>query len=419
MTTPDTSRQPVSSGTQTAIAFQGVREEFGNGANATLAIESVDLDIAEREFVSLIGPSGCGKSTLLRLAADLIEPSGGSVLVNNKTPRQARLDRDYGFIFQAPTLFDWRTVWKNVALPLEIMKITGMSRETKDEEIERLLNMVGLEGFESHHPYQLSGGMQQRVSLARALVFRPSILLMDEPFGALDEITRDRMNLELHRIWEETNTTILFVEDFGRLIRQGRNTLGVAGRGLLLGGGIGVGLAAITFRTRWMAEGIGIYAAVLKAVPVISLAPLTVVWFGIEAGSKIATVSIATAPILFTYTLIGLRSADANAQELMRSYAAGHFRTFWNLHVPYALPFFFSGLKIAVTIAMIVAIISEYFGGSFENLGGYIRNEANNVHTVEVWTAIVMACLLGISQYMIVAGIDRYVLRWHPSKRGN
>ncbi|MXX47666.1 MAG: ABC transporter ATP-binding protein [Chloroflexi bacterium] len=211
MTTPDTSRQPAPGGTQTAIAFQGVRKEFGNGANATLAIESVDLDIAEREFVSLIGPSGCGKSTLLRLAADLIEPSGGSVLVNSKTPRQARLDRDYGFIFQAPTLFDWRTVWKNVALPLEIMKISGMSREKKEEEIERLLSMVGLDGFESHHPYQLSGGMQQRVSLARALVFRPSILLMDEPFGALDEITRDRMNLELHRIWEETDTTILFV----------------------------------------------------------------------------------------------------------------------------------------------------------------------------------------------------------------
>ena len=211
MTTPETSRQLAPSATQTAIAFQGVRKEFGNGANATLAIESVDLDIAEREFVSLIGPSGCGKSTLLRLAADLIEPSGGSVLVNSKTPRQARLDRDYGFIFQAPTLFDWRTVWKNVALPLEIMKISGMSREKKDEEIERLLRMVGLDGFESHHPYQLSGGMQQRVSLARALVFRPSILLMDEPFGALDEITRDRMNLELHRIWEETNTTILFV----------------------------------------------------------------------------------------------------------------------------------------------------------------------------------------------------------------
>ena len=211
MTTSGSSSETVSIGSQTAIAFAGIRKEFGNGANATLAIESVDLDIKEREFVSLIGPSGCGKSTLLRLAADLIEPSGGSVLVNGKTPRQARLDRDYGFIFQSPTLFDWRTVWKNVALPLEIMRIDGMTKAKRDEEIERLLGMVGLDGFESHHPYQLSGGVQQRVSLARALVFRPSILLMDEPFGALDEITRDRMNLELHRIWEETHTTILFV----------------------------------------------------------------------------------------------------------------------------------------------------------------------------------------------------------------
>jgi NitT/TauT family transport system ATP-binding protein len=211
MTTPDTSSGTVQTGTQTAISFAGVRKEFGSGVNATLAIESVDLNIAEREFVSLIGPSGCGKSTLLRLAADLIEPSDGTVVVNGKTPRQARLDRDYGFIFQAPTLFDWRTVWKNVALPLEIMKIAGVTSQKKEEEIERLLSMVGLDGFESHHPYQLSGGMQQRVSLARALVFRPSILLMDEPFGALDEITRDRMNLELHRIWAETNTTILFV----------------------------------------------------------------------------------------------------------------------------------------------------------------------------------------------------------------
>ena len=210
-TTQGTSSETVSAGSRTAIAFESIRKEFGSGANSTLAIESVDLDIKEREFVSLIGPSGCGKSTLLRLAADLIEPSGGTVLVNGKTPRQARLDRDYGFIFQSPTLFDWRSVWKNIALPLEIMKIGGMTQAKRDEEIERLLEMVGLDGFESHHPYQLSGGMQQRVSLARALVFRPSILLMDEPFGALDEITRDRMNLELHRIWEETHTTILFV----------------------------------------------------------------------------------------------------------------------------------------------------------------------------------------------------------------
>lgn len=259
---------------------------------------------------------------------------------------------------------------------------------------------------------------QPRPWSRHAGVVIPPLLVFIAAIG-LWELIIEAFDIQRFLLPRPSEIASLFVEDFGRLIRQGRNTLGVAGRGLLLGGGIGIGLAAITFRTRWMAEGIGIYAAVLKAVPVISLAPLTVVWFGIEAGSKIATVSIATAPILFTYTLVGLRSADPNAQELMRSYAAGHFRTFWNLHLPYALPFFFSGMKIAVTIAMIVAIISEYFGGSFENLGGYIRNEANNVHTVEVWTAIVMACLLGISQYMIVAGVDRYVLRWHPSKRNS
>ena len=211
MTTTDTAAEARPSGPPIAIDFQRIRKEFGSGRDATLAVEDLDLAIKQREFVSLIGPSGCGKSTLLRLAADLIEPSDGGVLVNGKEPRQARMDRDYGFIFQAPTLFDWRTVWKNVALPLEIMRIPGMTKEKKQEEIERLLGMVGLEGFEKHRPYQLSGGMQQRVSLARALVFRPSILLMDEPFGALDEITRDRMNLELLRIWTETHTTILFV----------------------------------------------------------------------------------------------------------------------------------------------------------------------------------------------------------------
>ena len=257
---------------------------------------------------------------------------------------------------------------------------------------------------------------QPRPWTRHAAVVLPPLLVFIAAI-ALWELIIEVFEIQRFLLPRPSEIVELFFEDFGRLIRQGRNTLGVAGRGLLLGGAIGIVLTALTARTRWLAEGVGIYAAVLKAVPVISLAPLTVVWFGIEAGSKIATVAISTAPILFTYTLVGLRSADPNAQELMRSYAAGPLRTFWSLHVPYALPLFFSGLKIAVTIAMIVAIISEYFGGSFENLGGYIRNQANNVRTVQVWTAIVMACALGISQYMIVAAIDRYVLRWHPSKR--
>ena len=251
----------------------------------------------------------------------------------------------------------------------------------------------------------------------RAAVVVPPLLVFVATVGMWEAVI-EIFEIQRFLLPRPSEIVALFFEDFGRLINQGRNTLGVAGRGLILGGAIGVGLAAVSFRTRWLAEGLGMYAAVLKAVPVISLAPLTVVWFGIEAGSKIATVTIATAPILYTFTLVGLRRADPNAQELMRSYAAGRIRTFWSLHVPYALPYFFSGLRISVTIAMIVAIISEYFGGSFENLGGYIRNEANNIHTVEVWTAIVMACTLGIGLYMSVALIDRFVLRWHSSKRG-
>jgi NitT/TauT family transport system ATP-binding protein len=164
--------------------------------------------IARGEFVSLIGPSGCGKSTLLRIVGDLIAPSSGTALVNGKTPRRARLDRDYGMVFQAPVLFDWRTVEDNVKLPLEIL---GQDAATRTKRAREMLELVELGDFLKHHPYQLSGGMQQRVAIARALAFPPSILLMDEPFGALDEMTRERMNDEVLRIWEQTGTTILFV----------------------------------------------------------------------------------------------------------------------------------------------------------------------------------------------------------------
>ncbi|MEP6681535.1 MAG: ABC transporter ATP-binding protein, partial [Chloroflexota bacterium] len=160
------------------------------------------------EFVSLIGPSGCGKSTLLRIVGDLIGPSAGSVTVNAKPARQARRDRDYGMVFQAPVLFDWRTIEQNVELPLEIIGVGGGDRRRRASE---MLALVELSEFAGHHPWQLSGGMQQRAAIARALVFEPRLLLMDEPFGALDEMTRERMNDELLRIWERTGTTIVFV----------------------------------------------------------------------------------------------------------------------------------------------------------------------------------------------------------------
>jgi NitT/TauT family transport system ATP-binding protein len=188
------------------VSLKSVRKEFGAGG--VVAVEGIDLEIGEREFISLIGPSGCGKSTLLRIIGDLIQPSSGDVVVNGKPAHQARLDRDYGIVFQDAVLFDWRTVAKNIALPLEMM---GWDRRKRAERVKQLVDLVELTGFEGHHPWQLSGGMQQRVSIARALSFDPPLLLMDEPFGALDEMTRERLNLELLSIWQKLASTVVFV----------------------------------------------------------------------------------------------------------------------------------------------------------------------------------------------------------------
>jgi NitT/TauT family transport system ATP-binding protein len=190
------------------IDIRGVGKTFITRAGSTEALRDVSLAIESQQFVSIIGPSGCGKSTLLRLVGDLVEPSAGTVTVNGKLPRRARLDRDYGIVFQTPVLYEWRTVLENIRLPLEV---TSRPRAEREERPRSLLRLVGLEGFENHYPWQLSGGMQQRVAIARALVLNPSILLMDEPFGALDEMTRERLNLELLGAWSETSSTVLFV----------------------------------------------------------------------------------------------------------------------------------------------------------------------------------------------------------------
>jgi NitT/TauT family transport system ATP-binding protein len=190
------------------VQVAGVSKTFDASGGRTKALEAIDLEIAPGEFVSLIGPSGCGKSTLLRLIGDLTAPTSGAITINGKPARRARLDRDYGIVFQAPVLFDWRTVQSNVALPLEVK---GVSRADRERRVQAMLELVELRDFARHYPYQLSGGMQQRVSIARALALEPSILLMDEPFGALDEMTRERMNSEVQRIWQQTGTTVVFV----------------------------------------------------------------------------------------------------------------------------------------------------------------------------------------------------------------
>jgi len=188
------------------VSAKGISKTFGKGG--VTALQDIDLEVGRGEFVSLIGPSGCGKSTLLRVIGDLVEPSAGEILVNGKTAHRARLDRDYGIVFQAAVLYDWRTVAKNISLPLELV---GWGRAQRSERVAEMLKLVELDGFERHYPWQLSGGMQQRVSIARALSFSPALLLMDEPFGALDEMTRERLNDELLRIWTETGSTVIFV----------------------------------------------------------------------------------------------------------------------------------------------------------------------------------------------------------------
>jgi NitT/TauT family transport system ATP-binding protein len=191
-----------------AVALEGVGKRFGDGPTAVEAVTGIDLTVAAGEFVSLIGPSGCGKSTLLRIVANLIEPTEGSVLVNGKPARRARLDQDYGIAFQQAGLLEWRTVQGNVELPLGLH---GVGREERRAQALELLELVGLTEFAGHRPSQLSGGMQQRVAIARALARRPALLLMDEPFGALDEMTRERMQSELIRICAETSAAVVFV----------------------------------------------------------------------------------------------------------------------------------------------------------------------------------------------------------------
>ncbi|MEQ6250558.1 ABC transporter ATP-binding protein [Sulfitobacter sp. HNIBRBA3233] len=172
------------------------------------ALKGVNLEIEQGDFVSFIGPSGCGKTTFLRVMADLEQPTGGTITVNGVSPEAARKARAYGYVFQAAGLYPWRTIGGNIRLPLEIM---GISKAEQSERVQRVLELVDLEGFERKFPWQLSGGMQQRASIARALSFNADILLMDEPFGALDEIVRDHLNEQLLKLWARTEKTIAFV----------------------------------------------------------------------------------------------------------------------------------------------------------------------------------------------------------------
>ncbi len=196
------------SDTNPVISARGLDLTFQTNDGPVHALKGVDLEIKPGEFVSFIGPSGCGKTTFLRVMADLEQPTGGEITVNGVSPEEARRSRAYGYVFQAAGLYPWRTIGGNIRLPLEIM---GIPRDEQAERVARVLELVELSGFEKKFPWQLSGGMQQRASIARALSFDADILLMDEPFGALDEIVRDHLNEQLLKLWERTGKTIGFV----------------------------------------------------------------------------------------------------------------------------------------------------------------------------------------------------------------
>ena len=208
MSNKDAAAPPESSAKRLVVDASNISLSFETADGKVDALSNVSLEIADGEFVSFIGPSGCGKTTMLRVIADLQQPTSGSLLVNGMTAEQARLARSYGYVFQAPALFPWRTIEKNLKLPLEIM---GFSETEQQQRAEKYLALVNLTGFERKYPWQLSGGMQQRVSIARALSFDPDLLLMDEPFGALDEIVRDHLNQQLLHLWGTTKKTVLFV----------------------------------------------------------------------------------------------------------------------------------------------------------------------------------------------------------------
>jgi len=193
---------------ETVISASNLSLTFQTGDGPVHALKDVSLDVTRGDFVSFIGPSGCGKTTFLRCMADLEHPTGGTITVNGASPEEARRARAYGYVFQAAGLYPWRSIGGNIRLPLEIM---GYGRADQDARVARVLELVDLVGFEKKYPWQLSGGMQQRASIARALAFDADILLMDEPFGALDEIVRDHLNEELLRLWERTQKTICFV----------------------------------------------------------------------------------------------------------------------------------------------------------------------------------------------------------------
>ncbi len=409
-----------------AITVRHLSKTYATRDGAVAALERTTFSVGEGEFVAVVGPSGCGKSTLLKILAGILASSSGEALLRGTLIAGPR--RDIGVVFQSPVLFPWRTVLDNVLLPVDVQRL---GRQRHEQVGVDLLALVGLEGFERKYPWELSGGMQQRVAITRALVHDPAMLLMDEPFGALDAMTREHMNLELQRIWLERRKTVLFIthsipeavfladrvlvmtarpgrllDDIGvweavvrafaipifilpppsqvamalyRGIASGvylehlQYTLLETLLGFIVGSLLGFFLGTAVAMNRWVEFFLYPYIVMFQSLPKVALAPLIVVWFGLGLTSKVINAALVAFFPLLVNTMVGLKSADEDRVSLMRSLAASDAQIFWMLRLPNALPFVMAGLDVAMIFALIGAIVAEFVGAQ-RGLGMLIQS---------------------------------------------
>ncbi len=504
------------------IAVRNVTRRFG--ATVT-ALDRIDLAVDEGAFVAIVGPSGCGKSTLLRILAGLLPASEGDVRLGGEPVTGPR--RDIGVVFQTPVLFPWRSVLDNALLPVDVQRL---GRERMRGVAMELLKLVGLEGFENSYPWQLSGGMQQRAALVRALIHDPSVLLMDEPFGALDAMTREAMNLELQRIWlageEGRRKTVIFVThsvgeavfladrvvvmsprpgrvldtldvdfprpralvgDEHRGVRHPRAThppgaeryrwpgmkaglrvllmigllalweltvralaipafllpppsavaiglyRGIASGlylehiwitlietllGFLLGASVGFGLGTLVALSRRFEYFLYPVIVMFQSMPKVALAPLIIVWFGLDLKSKVINAALVCFFPLLVNTIAGLRSADEDRVSLMRSLAASPLQIFWMLRLPGALPNIFAGLEIAMIFALIGAIVAEFVGAQ-SGLGMLIQSMNFSMDVAGQFSVLFILSLIGLVLNAVVVAVRRRVVFWDAEGRAD
>src|SRR5436190_2184371 len=412
------------------VALSGVGKRFASGLEA---LDRIDLSVARGEFLSLLGPSGCGKSTLLRIIAGLSEPTRGTCRVSLGEPGKPIPSGRIGFVFQDPTLMPWSTVAANAELPF---RIAGRVGAKERDRIAAALRAVGLAGFEGAYPHQLSGGMRMRVSIARALVTDPELLLLDEPFAALDEITRFALNDDLLRLWETRRPTVLFVTHSvfesvylstriavmrprpGRIVadlpvglphpRAGARTMPAY-----------AALCETVSRSRLLELSLFPYAVILQVTPIVAIAPLLIIWVRQPFLALLVCAWIVALFPIVSNTTVGLNSADRNLLMLFRLYGASPGQTLLYLRLPTALPYFLAGLRISGGLALIGAVVAEFVagtGGAETGLAFRILEAGYRLAIPRLFAALFLLSLTGIVIYLLLDWLSRRLLQhWHES----